>query len=243
MNPTIDRGVSGAGAACGIRSRSRREYEANFRRRRPFLDPVRIDEAVLDRGELSPGQAHRWVAGLDPAFSSDPFGLAIVGLDPSRRGGGWCWARRGGGCRSGGGLGLSRRDGWSRIAVLEEVARAVPPLPRDARSRISTRRPVSLERLPALGVTVRVEPMTAQSKTDAFQELRGRLTPASSSSTRSRCCSASSAGCESRYTAGAAPRRGIPRVGGSHGDLRRRSRWPCTRWRSCGRGRAASQRS
>jgi phage terminase large subunit-like protein len=26
-----------------------------------------------------------WIAGLDPAFSSDPFGLALVGRDPLDR--------------------------------------------------------------------------------------------------------------------------------------------------------------
>jgi phage terminase large subunit-like protein len=43
-------------------------------------------EAVADRGELAPTLGSRWVAGLDPAFASDPFGLAIVGRDSREAG-------------------------------------------------------------------------------------------------------------------------------------------------------------
>ena len=61
------------------------EYQASFvGSGGSFLDPGEIDGAISDSGELDPGEAVRWVAGLDPAFSSDPFGLALVGQDRER---------------------------------------------------------------------------------------------------------------------------------------------------------------
>ena len=50
-----------------------------------YLDRDRITDAIAERGELAPDDGVNWVAGLDPAFSSDPFGLAIVGRDPRDR--------------------------------------------------------------------------------------------------------------------------------------------------------------
>jgi hypothetical protein len=47
-----------------------------------YLDPERVADAVADRGELLPDQATGWVAGLDPGFASDPLGLALVGRVP-----------------------------------------------------------------------------------------------------------------------------------------------------------------
>lgn len=45
-----------------------------------FLDMDRV--MVADRGELPPEACTGWVCGLDPAFSSDPFGAALVGREP-----------------------------------------------------------------------------------------------------------------------------------------------------------------
>jgi hypothetical protein len=49
-----------------------------------FLDSETIREAIADRDELLPEHASGWVAGLDPAFASDPFGLALVGRRDGR---------------------------------------------------------------------------------------------------------------------------------------------------------------
>ena len=46
-----------------------------------FLDLERV--SIADRGVLPKAACPSWVAGLDPAFSSDPFGLAIIGKDTS----------------------------------------------------------------------------------------------------------------------------------------------------------------
>ena len=47
-----------------------------------FLDAENVAACVDLEGELRPGRRRDWVAGLDPAFCSDPFGLVLVGRDP-----------------------------------------------------------------------------------------------------------------------------------------------------------------
>ena len=49
-----------------------------------YLDPDQIRDAIAERDELRPEDATQWVAGIDPAFSSDPFGLCLVGQDRER---------------------------------------------------------------------------------------------------------------------------------------------------------------
>ena len=44
-----------------------------------FFDRDAIRMAVTLPGELRPQDGVGWIAGLDPAFSSDPFGLVRVG--------------------------------------------------------------------------------------------------------------------------------------------------------------------
>jgi len=81
MNPTLDEAFL-AGEHRRDPENFRSEFLAEFLGSgRAFLDPARITEAVADWGELPPGVARRWICGLDPAFSSDPFGLAIVGRE------------------------------------------------------------------------------------------------------------------------------------------------------------------
>ena len=79
VNPTIDAGFFEAEQARDPES-FRSEYLAEFvGSGGAFLDPEVVEAAVADRGELLPEHATSWVAGLDPAFASDPFGLALVG--------------------------------------------------------------------------------------------------------------------------------------------------------------------
>ncbi len=60
------------------------EYEARFvDGGGQYLEGYLIDNAArLRHGDLAPEDGFRWTAGLDPAFSRDPFGLVIVGQDP-----------------------------------------------------------------------------------------------------------------------------------------------------------------
>jgi hypothetical protein len=60
------------------------EHEARFEGSgQAFLDFDRFEAGGVD--ELATHAGVGWVAGLDPAFSSDPFGLALVGRDQGER--------------------------------------------------------------------------------------------------------------------------------------------------------------
>jgi hypothetical protein len=145
---------------------------------------------VADRGELLPEQATSWVAGLDPAFSSDPFGLALVGRDPAdpfRLTLGLARAWR-----------PARRKGGSfeeRRAVEDAVLAQVAEVCRRYGAKVVTNQyaaPAVVDFPRRRGLSVRTQPMTAASKTAAFPELRARLLEARSTSTTSPTCSPSS---------------------------------------------------
>jgi hypothetical protein len=216
VNPTVS-------AAFLARERARDpegfrgEYEAEFvGSGAAYLDPDRITDAVERQGELLPEQARGWVAGLDPAFSSDPFGLALVGrdfADPQRLVLGcaraWKPARR----RSG--------SFEERRAVEDAVLSEVAEVCRRYRATVVTDQyaaPAVVERLRRAGLSVRTEPMTASSKTAAFRELRARLYAAGLQLYEEPTLIAELRRLRSRHTAGQASVIN-PRVGGSHGDL------------------------
>jgi hypothetical protein len=195
----------------------RSEYEAEFvGGGAAFLDPDRIDEAVADRGELLPGQGLAWVAGLDPAFSSDPFGLALVARDrhdPQRLVLGlaqaWKPSRRRPGSFE------ERRE--IEDAVLVEVAETC----RLYNARVVTDQyaaPAIVHRLRRAGLSVKTEPMTATTKTAAFGELRARLNTGTLELYEAPTLVAELRRLRTRYSAGSASVVN-PRVGGSHGDM------------------------
>lgn len=181
-----------------------------------FLQPERIEEAVTLPGELLPEQASGWVAGLDPAFSSDPFGLALVGRDLTDR-------RR---------LVLGLARAWRpskrrpeafeerrevEDAVLAEVAAVC--LRYGARAVTDQyAAPAVVARLRSYGLSVRTVPMTASSKTAAFLELRAQLGAGALALYEHRDLLMELRRLRTRYAAGSAAVVN-PRVGGSHGDL------------------------
>jgi hypothetical protein len=181
-----------------------------------YLDPDRIMQAIGDRGELSPGQAVGWVAGLDPAFSSDPFGLALVGRVP--------------GDRSRLALGLARA--WKpskrkpgsfeeRRQVEDTVLAEVAEVCKRYGARVVTDQfaaPAIVAALRRHGLSVRTVAMTAASKTAAFSELRARLQDGSLELYEQPDLLAELRRLRTRYRAGQATVVN-PRAGGSHGDL------------------------
>lgn len=181
-----------------------------------FLDPDRIDEATAeDRGELAPEQAAGWVAGLDPAFSSDPFGLALVGRDPSDRqrlvlGLARAWKP------------AKRKPGSfeERRAIEDSTLAEVAAVCVRYRARVVTDQyaaPAVVDYLRRRGLVVRTVPMTASSKTAAFGELRGRLNTRGLELYEEPTLLAELRRLRTRYSAGSAAVVN-PRVGGSHGD-------------------------
>jgi phage terminase large subunit-like protein len=195
----------------------RGEYEAQFvGSGGAFLDSERITDAVADRAELAPEQAVSWVAGLDPAFSSDPFGLALVGRERGHRtrlvlglARAWVPERRKG-------ASFEERRMLEDV-VLDEVADVC----RRFRARVVTDQyaaPAIVERLQRAGLFVRAVPMTAGSKTAAFGELRARLYAGSLELYEHPQLLAELRRLRSKYTAGSSTVVN-PRVGGSHGDM------------------------
>lgn len=192
------------------------EYEASFvGSGGSFLDPGIIDAAIGDRDELAPGEAVGWVAGLDPAFSSDPFGLALVGRDRERGVLVLGLARR---WLPGAGRGRSfeeRRD--VEDSVLAEVAEVCRHYGATAiTDQFSA--PAVVSRLRELGVHVRTEPMTATTKTLVYSELRQRLGSNQLELYHQGDLLAELRRLRSRFSAGHAAVVN-PRVGDSHGDV------------------------
>jgi hypothetical protein len=216
-NPTID-------ATFLERERARdregfaQEYEANFAAGgAAFLDPERVADATAERAELPAEMGTGWVAGLDPAFSSDPFGLAIVGRDRRTSDGRLV-------------LGLARR--WMpsphKARTLDE-ARAIEDAVLDEAAavclgygaRVVTDQFKSrgvADYLRRKGLSVRTEPMTAASKTAAFSALRARLYLDGLELYEEAQLLAELRRLRSKYAAGQASVVN-PRSGGSHGDI------------------------
>jgi hypothetical protein len=216
MNPTIT-------AAFLVREKARDpdgfrgEYLAQFvGSGAAYLDPQLIEDAVERPGELLPEQGRGWTAGLDPAFSSDPFGLALVGRDPRDQNRfvlglarAWKPSRR----RSG--------SFEERRAVEDAVLAQVAEVCRRYGASVVTDQfaaPAVVDRLRRAGLNVRTEPMTATSKTAAFGELRARLYARGLQLYEEPTLIAELRRLRTRHTAGHASVVN-PRVGGSHGDL------------------------
>jgi hypothetical protein len=215
-NPTIDPVFLQAEQARDPEA-FRSEYEAEFAGSgAAFLDPERVEAAVADRSELPPEFCVDWIAGLDPAFSNDPFGLAIVGRDPVDR-------RQ---LR----LGLARSWKPARVkpgsfeerraiedAVLDEVADVCVQY----RARVVTDQFAAravVDYLRARGLSVHSVPMTAATKTAAFSALRGRLNLGGLELYEHPALVGELRRLRARYAAGQSAVVN-PRAGGGHGDM------------------------
>lgn len=181
-----------------------------------FFDADAITAAVTLPGELDPADGVDWIAGLDPAFSSDPFGLTLVGRDPHDR-------RR---------LLVGRVRAWEppkrkpvsldegreiEDSVLAEVAAVL----RHFGARAVTDQFKSagvVERLRRYGFRVHAVAMTAPTKDAAFGFLRGRLNEGSLELPEQPALLRELRAIRTRYAAGRSSVV-LPRIGGSHCDL------------------------
>jgi hypothetical protein len=181
-----------------------------------FFDPANVAAAVSLPGELAPGDAVGWVAGLDPAFSADPFALALVGRPPGDRrrllvGGvrSWLPPRR---------KAASLEEG--RVledAVLAEVATVLRAF--GARAVTDQYRSAGVtERLRRFGIRVRSVGMTAPTKDAAFGFLRGRINEGTIELPEHPQLLRELRAVRTRYAAGRSSVV-LPRIGGSHCDL------------------------
>jgi hypothetical protein len=181
-----------------------------------LFDPAAIDAAVSLPGELRPQDGTAWVAGLDPAFSSDPFGLVLVGRVP------------GDGRRLVVGLVRSWRPSPRKPASLEQTREIEDTVLAEVAQTIELfgARAVTdqykaagvVDRLQRHGIAVRTEAMTAPMKDAAFAFLRGRLNEGSIELYEHTQLLRELRSVSTRYTAGRSSVV-LPRIGSSHGDL------------------------
>jgi len=200
-----------------------REYGAEFLSGgASFFESDRLAEVVADRLELPREAGTDWRAALDPAFSSDPTALALVGRDPLRRerlvlgwAGRWLPPRQ---------HRRARRTREEQEQVTDDILDGVATV----LERYGVRECVTDQHAPGLvvdqlakrGVYVRVEAWTAGSRTEILQALRARVyartlelydpggVPLLAELQRLR----------TRYRAGSSSVE-VPRVGDSHGDV------------------------
>jgi hypothetical protein len=181
-----------------------------------FPDAENVAACATLPGELRPEDGTDWVAGLDPAFSSDPFGLVLVGRErrePRRLvcGGVRSWPPPR--------LRPASLDEQREVedAVLAEVAHVVRSY--GARAVTDQYRSAGVvERLRRYGVAVRSEPMTAPTKDAAFGFLRGRINEGGLELPEHPQLLRELRAVRTRYAAGRSSVV-LPRIGGSHCDL------------------------
>lgn len=193
----------------------RQEYMADFTGSGDaYLDFERFE--LVPREELPPKAGQGWVAGLDPAFSSDPFGVAIVGrpLESPQR------------------LTVAAVRAWrpprrkaasfeEKAAIQEEVMAGISDFLAEYNVRTAitdqyAARPV-LDRLGRDGIHARQLAMSATTKTAIFAELRARLYSGQLEVYDQPDLVAEMRRLRTKFTAGQAAVIN-PRVGGSHGD-------------------------
>jgi hypothetical protein len=201
MNPTIDPAFL-AGEEARDPDSFRSEYMAEFVGSGDAyidFDRVELEAVPIARRE----DAVTWIAGLDPAFSRDPFGLALVG-------------RAADGRMVVGPVRALRPDG-DFAGPLDEVA----GLCRTFGARVVTDQFSSAAVVDRLrrehGLQIRVNTMSATSKTAIFGELRARLYDGSLRLPDHPELVAELRRLRTKFSAGSASILN-PRVGGSHGD-------------------------
>jgi hypothetical protein len=188
-----------------------------------YLDPDRIADAVTLPSELAPEQGVGWVAGLDPAFSSDPFGLALVahekiearweGVQTPRLVVGHVRSWKPGKRKP---LTFEHRRA-NEDAVLAEVADVCVQYGARVVTDQYAAAPI-VDYLRRRGLIVRTVPMTATSKSEVFAALRARLNTGTLDLYEHGDLLAELRRLRTKFTAGQASVVN-PRVGGSHGDL------------------------
>jgi hypothetical protein len=201
MNPTITAEFLAAEQARDPDS-FRSEYLAEFvGSGEAFLDFERIDLCGVPTA--SPKDARSWVAGLDPAFSKDPFGVALVGRTEDELVIGPVRALQAAGEFSGplDEVAMLARE-YSATCVTDQFSSAAV-----------------IDRLRNVhGLVVKVNTMTAQTKTAAFQQLRASLYDGSLRLPDHPPLVNELRRLRTKFTAGSAAILN-PRVGGSHGDM------------------------
>jgi hypothetical protein len=203
VNPTLDAAFLAQEEARDP-DNFRAEYMAEFTGSGDaFLDFARIDDDARLPPQ-PPAAATSWVAGLDPAFSKDPFGYALVGRTSS-------------GQLIVGPIGALRAQGDFGGPVDEVAGFAKEYKARAIVDQFSSAAVV--ERLQQKHhITTTVNTMSATSKTEIFQSLRAALYDGSLTLPDNPALLTELRRLRTRFSAGQSSVVN-PRVGGSHGDI------------------------
>ena len=167
-----------------------------------FIDFDRIDLAGAPVARRE--DASSWVAGLDPAFSKDPFGLALVGRTADGR------------FVVGPVRALRPEGGFA--GPVDEIAQVVKAYGARCVTDQFCQAPVAERLRLEHGLQVRVNTMTPSSKTEIFQTLRLRLYDGSLVLPDQPALIGELRRLRTKFTAGSAAVTN-PRVGGGHGDM------------------------
>lgn len=203
VNPTISEGFLESERLRDPASFSQ-EYEAEFfAAGDAYLDFNQIE--VVERRHIAPEEGTDWVLGLDPAFSRDPMGVAIVGraVEQPRQ------------------LLLAHAEAIASDGAFAAPLERAGQLARRFDARVVTDQyaaPAVLEKLRSAGLSVRVNTMSAESKTKVYAELRARLYDGSLELPEHPKLITELRRLRSRFSPGRAAVIN-PRAGGSHGDM------------------------
>jgi hypothetical protein len=136
-----------------------------------FIDPERLRDVVSDRGELGRHEGADFVVGLDLGFASDPTGVCVTCRDPADRSL----------------LRVALARAWApqaansfeeRRAIEDRLLEDVADLALHYGARVVSDQfvaPAVRHRLGQRGVYVTTMPLTADTKSTAFIELRSRI--------------------------------------------------------------------
>ena len=168
-------------------------------------------------GEVPPEAGQGWIAGLDPSFSSDPAGVAVLGRDFADR------RKLVLGCTRALKPRRRKAESFEELAsVQEEVLSRIldildPYGVRTAWTDQYAARPV-IDRLGRDGIAARQLSMSAQTKTAIFSELRSRIYDGTLTIPDNPDLLAELRRLRTRFAAGSASVV-TPRAGGSHCDM------------------------
>jgi Terminase large subunit, T4likevirus-type, N-terminal len=195
-----------------------------------FIDPRRLADVVVDRGELGRLDAAQWILGFDAAYVSDPAAAVLVGQDTANErllvGAVRVWEPQRAASYE------QRRE--REDSLLEDVAALGRAY--DAMVVVDQfqAQPIR-DRLARLDVPVKTVPLSATLKTEMFNELRNRIYVGEIELPRDERLLRELRGLKSQFKAG---RAGVttPRARGAHSDTAVALALACWQQRHVGAG-------
>jgi len=178
-----------------------------------FIDPRRLEDVVVDRGELGRLDAAQWVLGFDAAYVSDPAAAVLVGQDTAHEGRLLVGAVRVWEPQRAGSYEQRREREDSLLDDVAQLARSYNAMVVVDQFQAQPIR----ARLARLDVPVKTVPLSATLKTEMFGAVRERVYQSTIELPRDERLLRELRGLKSQFKAG---RAGVttPRARGAHSD-------------------------